>query len=185
MRDMQEKVQAIADRALSLGERTQRSARCSRLMNDISGQTGLLALNAAIEAARAGEAGKEFAVVATEVRNLAERSVTSTGSIGEIIAGVQDETNATVMATEQAMTQARDIGDLMSSTAAMLEESILVAEQQKSAANQVDVAGPSDPRRRRPPRRRASPVVRHRPAPGKTRHGNRNRPTDQSTEPPP
>ena len=113
MRDMQNKVQAIADRALSLGERTQKIGEILQLINDISGQTNLLALNAAIEAARAGEAGKGFAVVATEVRNLAERSVRSTGSIGEIIAGVQDETNATIMATEQAISQARDIGDLM------------------------------------------------------------------------
>jgi methyl-accepting chemotaxis protein len=140
MRDMQDKVQAIADRALSLGERTQKIGEILALINDISGQTNLLALNAAIEAARAGEAGKGFAVVATEVRNLAERSVRSTGSIGEIIAGVQDETNATIMATEQAISQARDVGDLMSSTAAVLEESILVTQQQKSAADQVDIA---------------------------------------------
>jgi methyl-accepting chemotaxis protein len=140
MRDMQDKVQAIADRALSLGERTQKIGEILQLINDISGQTNLLALNAAIEAARAGEAGKGFAVVAAEVRNLAERSVRSTGSIGEIIAGVQDETNATIMATEQAISQARDVGDLMGSTAAVLEESILVAQQQKSAADQVDAA---------------------------------------------
>jgi methyl-accepting chemotaxis protein len=140
MRDMQGKVQAIADRALSLGERTQKIGEILALINDISGQTNLLALNAAIEAARAGEAGKGFAVVATEVRNLAERSVRSTGSIGEIIAGVQDETNATIIATEQAISQARDVGDLMSSTAAVLEESILVTQQQKSAADQVDTA---------------------------------------------
>ena len=140
MRDMQDKVQAIADRALSLGERTQKIGEILQLINDISGQTNLLALNAAIEAARAGEAGKGFAVVATEVRNLAERSVRSTGSISEIIAGVQDETNATIMATEQAISQARDVGDLMSSTAAVLEESILVTQQQKSAADQVDAA---------------------------------------------
>jgi Methyl-accepting chemotaxis protein (MCP) signalling domain len=140
MRDMQDKVQAIADRALSLGERTQKIGEILQLINDISGQTNLLALNAAIEAARAGEAGKGFAVVATEVRNLAERSVRSTGSIGEIIAGVQDETNATIMATEQAISQARDVGDLMSSTASVLEESILVTQQQKSAADQVDAA---------------------------------------------
>jgi len=140
MHDMQEKVQAIAERALSLGERGQKIGEILELINEISGQTNLLALNAAIEAARAGEAGKGFAVVAAEVRKLAERSMRSTESIGVIIAGVQDETNATIMATEQGIRQAHEVGELMASTATMLEESILATQQQKSAADQVDTA---------------------------------------------
>jgi methyl-accepting chemotaxis protein len=140
MRDMQEKVEAIAVRALSLGERAQKIGEILELIDDIAGQTNLLALNAAIEAARAGEAGKGFAVVAAEVRKLAERSLRSTESIGVIVAGVRDETNATIMATEQGTRQAREVGDLMTSTATMLEESLLAAQQQKSAADQADTA---------------------------------------------
>ena len=140
MQDMQEKVEAISDRALSLGERTQKIGEILELINDISGQTNLLALNAAIEAARAGESGKGFAVVAAEVRKLAERSMRSTESISAIIAGVQDETNATIMATEQGIRQAREVGELMTSTTSMLEQSILATQQQKSAADQVDAA---------------------------------------------
>ena len=140
MRDMQEKVEAIAERALSLGERAQKIGEILELINEIAAQTNLLALNAAIEAARAGEAGKGFAVVAAEVRKLAERSVHSTGSIGVIITGVQDETNATIMATEDGTRQAREVGDLMTSTATMLEQSILATQQQKSAADQVGTA---------------------------------------------
>ncbi len=140
MRDMQEKVEAIAERALSLGERAQKIGEILLLINDIVGQTNMLALNAAIEAARAGEAGKGFAVVAAEVRKLAERSIHSTDSISVIITGVQDETNATIMATEQGTRQAREVGELMASTATMLEESILATQQQKSAADQVDSA---------------------------------------------
>jgi methyl-accepting chemotaxis protein len=140
MRDMQEKVEAIAARSLSLGERSQKIGEILELINEIAEQTNMLALNAAIEAARAGDAGKGFAVVASEVRKLAERSIRSTESIREIIMGVQDETNATIMATEQGTRQAREVGELMSSTAAMLEESILATQQQKSAADQVATA---------------------------------------------
>jgi methyl-accepting chemotaxis protein len=140
MRDMQEKVATIAERSLSLGERSQKIGEILQLIQQIAEQTNLLALNAAIEAARAGEAGRGFAVVAAEVRKLAERSMASTESIREIIASVQDETNATIMATEQGTRQAREVGHLMASTATMLEESILATQQQKSAADQVAAA---------------------------------------------
>ena len=140
MRDMQEKVEAIAERSLSLGERSQKIGEILEMINEIAEQTNLLALNAAIEAARAGDAGRGFAVVASEVRKLAERSIRSTESIREIITAVQDETNATIMATEQGSKQVRDVGELMTSTAAMLEESILATQQQKSAADQVAAA---------------------------------------------
>jgi hypothetical protein len=140
MRDMQEKVETIAERSLSLGESSQKIGEILELINQIAEQTNLLALNAAIEAARAGDAGKGFAVVASEVRKLAERSMRSTESIREIISGVQDETNATILATEQGTRQAREVGELMSSTVTMLEESIFATQQQKSAADQVSTA---------------------------------------------
>ena len=140
MRDMQEQVEAINARALSLGEHTQKIGEILQIINDIAEQTNLLALNATIEAARAGAAGKGFAVVAGEVRKLAERSIHSTESISVIITGVQDEMKATIMATEQGTRQAREVDELMASTATMLEESILATQQQKSAADQVDGA---------------------------------------------
>ena len=140
MRDMQEKVETIAERSLSLGESSQKIGEILALINQIAEQTNLLALNAAIEAARAGDAGKGFAVVASEVRKLAERSMSSTESIREIISGVQGETNATILATEQGTRQAREVGELMASTATMLEESIFATQQQKSAADQVSTA---------------------------------------------
>ena len=140
MQDMRAKVEAIAERTLSLGERSQKIGEILELINELAEQTNLLALNAAIEAARAGDAGRGFAVVASEVRKLAERSIRSTDSIREIVAGVQDETNATIMATEQGTRQAHEVGELMSSTVEMLEESILATQQQKSAADQVAAA---------------------------------------------
>jgi methyl-accepting chemotaxis protein len=140
MRDMREQSETIAQRALSLGERAQKIGEILELINDIAGQTNLLALNAAIEAARAGEAGKGFAVVAAEVRKLAERSMQSTESIAMIISAVRDETDATIMASGKGSRQAREVANLMTSTAAMLAESILTTQQQKSASDQVGAA---------------------------------------------
>jgi methyl-accepting chemotaxis protein len=137
MSEMQDHVRSISERSLALGERSQKIGDVLQLLNDIAERTNLLALNAAIEAARAGEAGRGFAVVASEVRKLAERSVRSTDSIREIVTAIQDETNATIMATEQGARQARDVGELMRTTAGVLDDSIQATEQQKDAASQV------------------------------------------------
>jgi methyl-accepting chemotaxis protein len=137
MDEMRDDVNVISERSLGLGERTQRIGEVLELLNEIGEQTNLLALNAAIEAARAGEAGRGFAVVASEVRKLAERSMRSTESIGETIQSIQNETNATIMATEQGAKRAREVGELMESTAQVLDESIAATDQQKDAAAQV------------------------------------------------
>jgi methyl-accepting chemotaxis protein len=140
MHEMQEAVATIAERTLRLGARSQTIGEILSLITEIGEQTNLLALNAAIEAARAGDAGKGFAVVAAEVRKLAERSIHSTESIREIVGAIRDETNATIMATDQGTRHAAAVTELMEQTGSMLEESILATQQQKSAAGQVAAA---------------------------------------------
>ncbi|MGO9377140.1 MAG: methyl-accepting chemotaxis protein [Dissulfurispiraceae bacterium] len=94
-------VQELANLMRSLGDRSKQIGAIVSVIKDIADQTNLLALNAAIEAARAGEQGRGFAVVADEVRKLAEKTAHSTSEIGNMIKAIQDETDKAVISMEQ------------------------------------------------------------------------------------
>lgn len=93
-------VSSTAKTVQSLGERSDQIGAIIGTIEDIADQTNLLALNAAIEAARAGEQGRGFAVVADEVRALAERTTRATREISEMIKSIQIETKGAVVAME-------------------------------------------------------------------------------------
>jgi methyl-accepting chemotaxis protein len=105
MEQIAERVQESAKTVESLGARSEQIGDIIGTIEDIADQTNLLALNAAIEAARAGEQGRGFAVVADEVRALAERTTRATREIGEMIKAIQNETKNAVAAMEQGVRQ--------------------------------------------------------------------------------
>jgi methyl-accepting chemotaxis protein len=151
MATLKVQVQSIAESMLKLGDNSQKIDGIVEIIDEISDQTNLLALNAAIEAAGAGEAGKRFAIVAKEVRRLAERTVDATRQIKGLIEEIQKATNSTIMVTEEgikAVDSAAHLVDkvqlsfgsiigLVEETALSAKEITLSTQQQTSACEQM------------------------------------------------
>ena len=99
MTEITEVVNALAREIRDLGRQSEEIGKIVTLITGIANQTNLLALNAAIEAARAGEQGRGFAVVADEVRELAEQSAKAAGEITHLIQQIKDTAQASVERT--------------------------------------------------------------------------------------
>ncbi|HON84720.1 MAG TPA: methyl-accepting chemotaxis protein [Syntrophorhabdaceae bacterium] len=144
VREIDETVNESAKFVKSLGERSAHIGEIVSVINDIADQTNLLALNAAIEAARAGEQGRGFAVVADEVRKLAERTAQATSEIEDMIKAIQNEVTKAVDIMDSATTKVQSgvelttqAGDALKAIVKSSDELQLMVQQIASATEEM------------------------------------------------
>jgi len=130
----------LRDGMAELNQHSQAITRIMNVISDIADQTNLLALNAAIEAARAGEAGRGFAVVADEVRKLAEKTLASTQDVGNAIVAIQDSTAKSVSDMDKAVEQVEQATDFANQSGKALEEIVATVEATAGQVNAIAVA---------------------------------------------
>jgi methyl-accepting chemotaxis protein len=140
MTRLAETVRASASRIQSLGKRSDEIGEIVKVIEDIADQTNLLALNAAIEAARAGEQGRGFAVVADEVRKLAERTTKATKEIADTIRTIQSDTTMAVESMETGTNEAQEGMALVNKAGERLSEIVGAVQSVSGMVQQIAAA---------------------------------------------
>ncbi|OGU14530.1 MAG: hypothetical protein A2076_01540 [Geobacteraceae bacterium GWC2_53_11] len=135
-----ERVAESARTVEGLGRRSDQIGAIVETIEDIADQTNLLALNAAIEAARAGEQGRGFAVVADEVRALAERTTKATREIGDMIKAIQSETRGAVAIMEEGVREVEQGNEDATRSATALQEILVKIGDVARDVNQIATA---------------------------------------------
>lgn len=140
MERIRSRMQDISTRVLSLGERSQQIGEIIDLIDDISDETHLLALNAAIEAAGAGEHGRRFAVVAAEVKSLANRTLAAAKEVQGVIAEIRQATNSAVLAAEEGGKEVERGAELSYRAGQVMDTILMVAERTAQSASEIGMA---------------------------------------------
>jgi methyl-accepting chemotaxis protein len=140
MTRISDRVKDSAEVIKSLGTRSDQIGQIVGLINDVADQTNLLALNAAIEAARAGEHGRGFAVVADEVRKLAERTSHATKEISNTIYAMQSETKKAVSSMEEGVNEVGTGTSEAAKSGAALQDILRQINKVTGEINQIAVA---------------------------------------------
>ena len=140
MSQIAESVAQSASLIETLGKSSDQIGEIVRVIQDIADQTNLLALNAAIEAARAGEQGRGFAVVADEVRKLAERTTKATKEIGDMIRQIQQDTRGAVESMQQGTQKVSGGVELVNKTGEALARIVQMVSESADMIRQIAVA---------------------------------------------
>jgi methyl-accepting chemotaxis protein len=140
MKNIETTAQTVAEAVAKLGEQSKEIGQIVGTIAGIAGQTNLLALNAAIEAARAGEQGRGFAVVAEEVRKLAEESQNAAKQIADLVHTIQNDTDKAVTAMDAGAREVRLGTEVVTGAGAAFREIVALISQVSSQVREISAA---------------------------------------------
>ncbi|TIH14720.1 methyl-accepting chemotaxis protein [Marinifilum sp. JC120] len=138
--DIQRQAETLRTDTIEMGHQAEGISSIIEVISDIADQTNLLALNAAIEAARAGEAGRGFAVVADEVRKLAEKTMTATTEVNEAITAIQNSSHKNINSSEAAVSAVATSTELADKAGAVLGEIVTYSDDSSERVHSIATA---------------------------------------------